>query len=116
MDDEPLDRPDVRIRNFLRREDFPYTQVTGAILDSGDYEGTLRSALELIDYGSFRERQAQARAEGRFIGIGFGQELTPEGAGSPGSLWRSVSRSMGSRTSSVAASFARATSVRASGS
>ncbi len=81
-----LPSAEVRLRNFIQKDEFPFTQVNGVVLDSGDYAGTLRTALDLVDEEAFRKRQAKAREQGRFIGLGLGQELTPEGVGEPGSL------------------------------
>ncbi len=61
---------DVRRRNFIGVDDFPYPQVSGAVLDSGDYAGVLDRALEMVDYAGFAEVQRRARAEGRYLGIG----------------------------------------------
>jgi carbon-monoxide dehydrogenase large subunit len=80
------DRAEVRFRNFISPDDFPHPQPSGAVLDSGDYPRALRRALELIDYEGFPELQAEARRQGRRIGLGIGQELTPEGASVPGSV------------------------------
>ena len=81
-----LDRTEIRFRNFIPPDEFPYAQVSGANLDSGNYPGALRQVLKLVDYEGFPELQAEARKEGRYIGIGIGQELTPEGCSMPGSL------------------------------
>jgi carbon-monoxide dehydrogenase large subunit len=81
-----LDRTVVRLRNFIPPEDFPHSQPSGAMLDSGNYQGALNKLLEKIDYAGFRQLQAKARAEGRRIGLGLGQELTPEGCAMPGAL------------------------------
>jgi carbon-monoxide dehydrogenase large subunit len=78
-----LDRAAVRLKNYIPPEAFPYPQVSGAILDSGNYPKALRRALEMIDYASFPQLQEKARKEGRFLGIGIGQELTPEGCSMP---------------------------------
>lgn len=74
-----LDRMTVRLRNFIQPEEFPYAQNGGAIIDSGNYPQALKRVLEMIDYANFPALQAAARAEGRYIGLGLGQELTPEG-------------------------------------
>ncbi|MGB8645846.1 MAG: xanthine dehydrogenase family protein molybdopterin-binding subunit, partial [Anaerolineae bacterium] len=70
-----LDPVAVRRRNFIQPEDFPYAPadnlLAGLKYDSGDYELALNRALELFDYPAFREEQAQARAEGRYLGVGF---------------------------------------------
>ena len=78
-----LDRAEVRLKNYIPPDAFPYAQVSGAILDSGDYPKAMKRVLEMIDYQNFPALQAEARKEGRFIGIGIGQELTPEGCSMP---------------------------------
>ena len=78
-----LDRAEVRLKNYIPPEAFPYAQVSGAILDSGDYPKAMKRVLEMIDYQNFPTLQAEARKAGRFIGIGIGQELTPEGCSMP---------------------------------
>jgi aerobic carbon-monoxide dehydrogenase large subunit len=80
------DRVEVRFLNFIPPERFPHPQPSGAILDSGDYPAALQKLLELIDYDGFPRLQQEARQNGRYIGLGIGQELTPEGASVPGSL------------------------------
>jgi aerobic carbon-monoxide dehydrogenase large subunit len=74
-----LDRADVRFRNFIGPDEFPYTQVSGASLDSGNYERVLAHALEMGRWKEFPREQAEARARGELIGIGVSFELTPEG-------------------------------------
>jgi carbon-monoxide dehydrogenase large subunit len=66
------DPTEVRRRNFIRHEQFPYTTAVGTGYDSGDYERTLDLLLEAADYEELRKRQAQRRSEGdhRQIGIG----------------------------------------------
>ncbi|MCQ8836301.1 xanthine dehydrogenase family protein molybdopterin-binding subunit [Streptomyces malaysiensis] len=81
-----VDRIEVRLRNFIPSSTFPYTQPCGWITDSGDYEGTLTEAAKLIDYADFERRRAEAREQGRTLGIGFAHELTPEGSSRPDSL------------------------------
>jgi carbon-monoxide dehydrogenase large subunit len=81
-----LDRAEVRFRNFIQPDEFPYPQVSGAMLDSGNYPEALRTVLEMIDYEGFPRLQEEARKEGRYLGLGIGQELIPEGCSMPGSL------------------------------
>ena len=66
-----LDPAEVRRRNFVPREAFPYTSATGNQYDSGDYEATLDHALRLFDYEKARRDQAEARRAGRLVGIGL---------------------------------------------
>ncbi len=74
-----LDRAEVRFRNFIGPDEFPYTQVSGASLDSGNYQRVLTHALEMGGWTDFPREQAEARARGELIGIGVSFELTPEG-------------------------------------
>src|SRR2546423_16408 len=64
---------DVRRRNFIPADAFPYDPgvLNGLKYDTGDYEKTLDRALEIVGYGDFRAKQEQARKEGRYLGIGF---------------------------------------------
>ncbi len=66
-----LDPLEVRRRNLVQPEDFPYESITGLIYDSGSYVESLDKILEDADYGGLRRMQEQARGEGRHIGIGF---------------------------------------------
>lgn len=66
-----LDPLELRRRNYVRKQDFPYTSVTGMIYDSGSYIESLEKVAAQADYDGLRRMQAQARAEGRYVGIGF---------------------------------------------
>jgi carbon-monoxide dehydrogenase large subunit len=68
-----LDPVDVRRKNFVQPEDFPYDPgiLNGLKYDTGDYEKTLARALEIVDYEGLRREQEEARAQGRYLGIGF---------------------------------------------
>ncbi|HEX5635000.1 MAG TPA: molybdopterin cofactor-binding domain-containing protein, partial [Gemmatimonadales bacterium] len=65
-----MDPVDVRRRNFIPKDKFPYTVATGVTYDSGDYEPALDKALEMVDYKAFRREQEAARKKGRYLGIG----------------------------------------------
>ncbi len=81
-----IDRAQVRFKNFIRPDEFPYMQVSGVFLDSGNYPKALGRVLELIDYENFPKLQAEARKQGRYIGLGLGQELVPEGCALPNTI------------------------------
>src|SRR5688500_13034885 len=66
-----MDPADVRRRNFIPSDKFPYTTMMGNSYDSGDYARTLDTALTRADVAALRRRQAAARAEGRVVGIGI---------------------------------------------
>jgi CO/xanthine dehydrogenase Mo-binding subunit len=79
-------RVELRRRNLIAAESFPYRTPTGNIYDSGDYEKALDLALEVSDHSGWLERQREAREAGRAIGIGLVccQERSVQGGGA---LW-----------------------------
>ncbi|HJR87350.1 MAG TPA: xanthine dehydrogenase family protein, partial [Acidimicrobiia bacterium] len=66
-----LDPAEVRRRNFISPDQFPYQSVAGYTYDSGNYGFNLEALLEAVGYAELRKEQAEARAEGRLIGIGL---------------------------------------------
>ena len=66
-----MDPVEIRRKNFIRPDQFPYFIPTGNVYDSGNYEGVLDKALQLGDYRHWREEQERLRKEGRYIGIGL---------------------------------------------
>jgi carbon-monoxide dehydrogenase large subunit len=67
-----IDAVEIRRRNYIRDDQFPYTSVTGLEYDSASPMASLEKAVEAIDYEAFRREQARARTEGRYLGVGFG--------------------------------------------
>ncbi|CAN5904409.1 molybdopterin-dependent oxidoreductase [soil metagenome] len=65
-----MDPVDVRRKNLIRADQFPYATVTGLTYDSGNYQGALDKALGMLDYAGFRAEQAAAREKGRYLGVG----------------------------------------------
>ena len=65
-----MDPVEVRRKNFIPKEAFPYTTPTGLEYDSGNYEAALDKALELSEYQKLREEQRQLRKQGVLMGIG----------------------------------------------
>jgi carbon-monoxide dehydrogenase large subunit len=65
-----MDPVEVRRKNFIPADKFPYTTVTGLTYDSGNYPAALDKALGILDYQSFRSQQAEARKQGRYLGVG----------------------------------------------
>jgi len=76
-----MDPAELRSRNFIRAEQFPYTSATGFVYDSGDYQRALDLALERLGYAELREKQRQAREQGRLLGIGLASFTEVVGAG-----------------------------------
>ena len=67
-----MDPAEVRRKNFIRKDAFPYTTQTGATYDSGDYEGALDLLLRSAGYDELREEQRARREEGGPIAMGIG--------------------------------------------
>jgi 2-furoyl-CoA dehydrogenase large subunit len=66
---------EMRLRNYIRPEEFPYTTPNGCVYDSGNYPRMLQIAKELIDWDGWKKKQAEWRSEGRWIGMGIGTTL-----------------------------------------
>ena len=85
-DEAGLDPAEVRRRNFVQPDAFPFTTPTGTIYDSGNYEESLNRALDAAGYNGLLEEQARRRASGdrRLMGIGIATyvEITGAGVGS----------------------------------
>ncbi len=75
------DPAELRMRNLLQPEQFPYTAPTGWQYDSGDYPRALRLALELAGYSELRAEQAERRERGEYMGIGISFFTEGVGAG-----------------------------------
>jgi len=84
-----MDPAELRRRNLISPEEMPYrsglTYRDGVpiVYDGGDYPLELRRALELADYDGWRRRQAEWRAQGRYVGIGIAAYLEAGGIGWP---------------------------------
>jgi carbon-monoxide dehydrogenase large subunit len=76
-----MDPAELRRKNFIRKDQFPYKSVTGFEYDSGDYHGAMDLALETVGYDKLRKEQADARAQGRLLGIGLASFTEVVGAG-----------------------------------
>ena len=68
-----MDPAQVRRRNYIQPEQFPYETPTGSTYDTGAYEANLEAALEAADYAGLRAEQAERRADGnsQLLGIGM---------------------------------------------
>ena len=76
-----VDPAELRRKNFIPKESFPYRSVTGFEYDSGDYHAAMDLALEKVGYDDLRKEQAEARKEGRLLGIGLASFTEVVGAG-----------------------------------
>jgi carbon-monoxide dehydrogenase large subunit len=94
-----MDPVEIRRKNFIQPDEFPYTSIGTFVYDSGNYDGALSKALEMADYQGFRKRQAEARKQGKFLGIGLstyvevcglGPSAGANAIGFTGGLWESA--------------------------
>jgi aerobic carbon-monoxide dehydrogenase large subunit len=76
-----MDPAELRMRNLLRPEQFPYTCQTGWVYDSGNYPQTLRKALELAGYDELRHEQSAKRTTGSRSLMGIGVSFFTEAVG-----------------------------------
>ncbi|MGO9196127.1 MAG: aerobic carbon-monoxide dehydrogenase large subunit [Acidimicrobiales bacterium] len=80
-DELKMDPAELRLKNLLRPEQFPYTCKTGWEYDSGDYPRAMRLAMEIAGYDKLRQEQAERRARGELMGIGVSFFTETVGAG-----------------------------------
>jgi carbon-monoxide dehydrogenase large subunit len=85
-----IDPVEIRRRNFIRPDEFPYTTLSGVSYDIGDYDLPLREALRLVDYDKVREEQAARREAGDPVQLGIGVSVYVEITGGSGNEYGSV--------------------------
>ncbi len=66
-----IDSVEIRRRNFIAPDRFPYKSPCGNVYDSGDYPAVLEKALEMAGFDELRRMQAEARGQGRYVGVGL---------------------------------------------
>jgi carbon-monoxide dehydrogenase large subunit len=66
-----MDPVDVRMKNFVQPNEFPYKTPTGLMYDSGNYQAAMQKAMNNVSYKALREEQKKAREQGRYMGIGI---------------------------------------------
>lgn len=76
-----LDPVEIRRRNFIQPDEFPWTTPTGLVYDSGRYAETLSQALELADGAALRRRRDAVRAAGGLYGVGLSTFIEPSAGG-----------------------------------
>jgi carbon-monoxide dehydrogenase large subunit len=76
-----MDPAELRIKNFIKPEQFPYTTPTGFVYDSGDYETALRKAMDMVGYDQIQAEKEEAKKEGRLVGVGIASFTEVVGAG-----------------------------------
>ena len=76
-----MDPAELRAKNFIRREQFPYMSALGWEYDSGDYHPALQKALDAVGYAGLRQEQVEKRARGELMGVGVAFFTEIVGAG-----------------------------------
>jgi carbon-monoxide dehydrogenase large subunit len=77
-----IDPTEIRLRNFVRDDEFPYKSPSGIVWDQSSFTASLLRAREALDYDAARSEQARARAAGRWLGIGVASYVELTGIGS----------------------------------
>ena len=96
-----MDPLELRRKNFVGKDEFPYTTPLGISYDSGDYDGTLDRLLQRFDLDAFRREQAELRERGVHRGVGFStwvevcglapsRAVGPQGVGLQAAFWESA--------------------------
>ena len=81
-----MDPAELRRKNFIRPDQFPYKTEMGAVYDSGDYEKALDHALRVAGWERLRRVRDAARADGRLVGLGLSMYVEICGMGPSSSL------------------------------
>jgi carbon-monoxide dehydrogenase large subunit len=76
-----MDPAALRMKNFIKAEQFPYKSVLGWEYDSGDYHAALKKAMDIIGYDALRKEQEEKRQRGELMGIGISSFTEIVGAG-----------------------------------
>ncbi len=76
-----MDPAEIRRRNFIPPDDFPFAAASGTTYDSGNFRRALDRALELVDYKGIRKSQKQLWAKRRYVGVGLSSFIEPTGMG-----------------------------------
>jgi carbon-monoxide dehydrogenase large subunit len=74
-----IDRLEIRRKNFIQPEQFPYRTALNVSYDSGDYEKSLAEALRLSDYEKLVRYRDEARSRGELVGVGISTFVEPSG-------------------------------------
>ena len=70
-DELKMDPAEIRFKNFVHNEEFPFPTATGLTYDSGNYAAPLEKAMALGEYSKLLAEQAEARKQGKLMGIGL---------------------------------------------
>jgi carbon-monoxide dehydrogenase large subunit len=74
---------EIRFKNFIQPDEFPFKQINNYTMDNGDYPAVLQKVLDMADVDTWRAEQEKARQQGRFIGVGVVSAIEPAGVAVP---------------------------------
>jgi carbon-monoxide dehydrogenase large subunit len=81
-----IDPAELRRKNFIQPNQFPFATQTGAVYDSGDYEKALNHALKVAEWDRLKAERDAARAQGRLVGLGLSMYVEVCGLGPSSAL------------------------------
>jgi carbon-monoxide dehydrogenase large subunit len=81
-----MDPADVRRKNFIPKDKFPFQTQMGAVYDSGDYEKALDRALKNANWNELKKQRDAAKAQGRLVGLGLAMYVEVCGIGPSATL------------------------------
>ena len=96
-----IDPAEIRARNFVRPEDFPYKTAPGIVWDRSGFGECLTAACDRLDYHALRRKQAELRAAGRWFGIGIASYAELTGIGSRISVAPGMPINTGTETAAI---------------
>jgi carbon-monoxide dehydrogenase large subunit len=96
-----MDPVEIRRRNLIRSEEFPYRTASGIIWDKSAFQECLAAACDKANYAELRRWQEQARAEGRWVGIGLASYAELTGIGSRIAVAPGMPINTGTETASI---------------
>lgn len=79
-----MDQAEIRRRNFIPADAFPYTNAAKVTYDTGNYQQALETALQLVDYPTLARDLAERRAQGEIVGVGIASCVEVSGGGAEG--------------------------------
>jgi 2-furoyl-CoA dehydrogenase large subunit len=81
-----IDRVEIRMRNYIHRDEFPYRTPSGSVYDSGDYHAGMDLLVDKADLAALRAERDRARQQGRLVGIGIAGCVEPSGGPARGNF------------------------------
>ena len=96
-----IDPKEIRLRNFIQPDEFPYKIGSGIVWDRSGFRECLTAACDKFDYAGLRKKQADARAAGRWFGIGIASYAELTGIGSRISVAPGMPINTGTETATI---------------